>query len=185
MTRTTALVTARLRMRPYREDDIDRLWRLWTDVDVRRYLWDDETIDRDTAAAAVRDSIACSAEHDFGHWAVCRRDGADDEVIGFCGLRIHEALPEVELMYGFAPVHWGAGLATEGSRAWLRYGFEALDRPRIWAVTDTPNERSQAVMRRLGMRFEKRFDHNGLDTVRYVMERRDFTPADEPYEVIR
>jgi ribosomal-protein-alanine N-acetyltransferase len=185
MTRTTALVTARLRMRPYREDDINRLWRLWTDAGVRRYLWDDTVIARDTAAEAVRDSMSCTAEHGFGHWAVCHRDGGDDEVIGFCGLRIHEALPEVELMYGFYPARWGRGLAAEGSRAWLRYGFEMLDKPRIWAVTDAPNERSQAVMRRLGMRFDRRFEQNGLDTVCYAIDREDFTPTDEPYEVVR
>lgn len=185
MIRTTALLTARLRLRPYRERDVDRLWHLWTDPAVRRYLWDDAIIDRDTAAGVVRESMACTAEHDFGHWAMCRRDGDDDSIIGFCGLRVHEALPEVELLYGLDPAVWGLGLASEAARAWLRYGFEQLGRDRIWALTDTPNERSQAVMRRLGMRFDARLDHDGQDSVRYIIERGAFTPADEPYEVTR
>lgn len=185
MTRTPALHTARLRMRPYREADIDRLWQLWTAPAVRRYLWDDEVIARDTAAAAVRDSIACTAAHGFGHWAVCRRDGADDQIIGFCGLRIYEALPEVELMYGLDPACWGQGLAAEGARAWLRFGFEALDRARIWAVTDAPNARSEAVMQRLGMRFDRRYAVAGRPHVRYVIARDEFVPIDEPYEVAR
>jgi RimJ/RimL family protein N-acetyltransferase len=74
MRRVTALDTARLRLRPYRDSDLDALHRLWTDPDVRRYLWDDTIIDRQLAEATMRASIACTAEH--GCWAVCRR--ADD-----------------------------------------------------------------------------------------------------------
>jgi ribosomal-protein-alanine N-acetyltransferase len=184
MARTAALLTARLRQRPYREDDLDRLWRLWTDPDVRRYLWDDQVIPRDTAAATMRDSMTSTAAHGFGHWAVTWRDG-EDALIGFCGLRRREEAPgEVELIYGLEPALWGCGLIAEAARAWLRFGFETLGRTRIWALTDAPNARSEAVMRRLGMRFEQRLLHNGLDSVRYVIDRDEFVVAAEPYEVL-
>lgn len=185
MVRTAALRTARLHQRPYREADADHLWRLWTDPEVRRYLWDDRVIDRETAAATMRDSIACTNAHGFGHWAVTWRDGAE-ALIGFCGLRWREEAPaEVELVYGLQPALWGRGLITEAARAWLRYGFEVLGRSHIWALTDAPNARSEAVMRRLGMRFDRRLMHNGLDSVRYVIGRDELTPGDEPYEVLR
>lgn len=183
MARTAALRTTRLRQRPYREDDLDALWRIWTDADVRRYLWDDQVISRDTAAETMRASIASTAAHGFGHWAVTWRDG--EELIGFCGLKLRDDAPdEVELIYGLEPALWGQGLIAEAARAWLRFGFETLGRPRIWALTDAPNARSEAVMRRLGMRFDQRLMYNGLDSVRYVIGREEFVVPDEPYEVL-
>ena len=91
MSCTAPLVTARLSMRPYREDDLDAL-------------------------------------------------------IGFCGLRLMDGGPEVELMYGLAPAHWGRGLVTEGAAAWLARGFERDGRERIWALTDAPNLRAGVVV---------------------------------------
>jgi RimJ/RimL family protein N-acetyltransferase len=46
------------------------------------------------------------------------------------------------------------GYATEAATAWLDHGFDTLGFPRIISITDTPNERSLAVMRRLGMTFD-------------------------------
>ena len=33
--------TARILLRPYTREDVDRLRALWTAPEVRRYLWDD------------------------------------------------------------------------------------------------------------------------------------------------
>jgi RimJ/RimL family protein N-acetyltransferase len=181
--RTAAILTARLRLRPYRDDDVDALWRMWTDPDVRRYLWDDKVISRATAEETMRESIASTAANGFGHWALTWRDS--EELIGFCGLRRREEAPgEVELIYGLQPALWGRGLIAEAARAWLRFAFERLQRPRVWALTDAPNARSQAVMRRLGMQFDQRLLHNGLDSVRYVIRRDGYVAPDELYEVI-
>ncbi|MDX2166186.1 MAG: GNAT family N-acetyltransferase [Deltaproteobacteria bacterium] len=173
MPRIAPLRTARLSMRPYRNDDLDALHGLWTDAAVRRWLWDDQVIDRATAAAAIQESIDCTATHGFGHWAVSLHE--DETVIGFCGLRLTDGGPEVELLYGLHPRLWGRGLASEGAAAWLRAGFEQFGRQRIWALTDAPNTRSEAVMQRLGMRFTERFRQaNGLDGVRYVITREEW-----------
>jgi ribosomal-protein-alanine N-acetyltransferase len=172
MSRIAPLLTERLSMRPYRSDDLDALHRLWTDPEVRRYLWDDKVIDRATAVAAMQQGIDCTAAHDFGHWAVSER-GAD-ELIGFCGLRLLDDGPEIELLYAFLPAYWGRGLATEAASAWLSAGFTTFAHERIWALTDAPNVRSEAVMQRLGMRFVERGPYNGLDTVRYVITREEW-----------
>jgi RimJ/RimL family protein N-acetyltransferase len=39
-------------------------------------------------------------------------------------------------------------------RSWLDYAFGALRVPRVISITDRPNVRSLAVMRRLGMTFD-------------------------------
>jgi ribosomal-protein-alanine N-acetyltransferase len=179
MVRIAAIETARLRMRPYVESDVDALHRLWTDADVRRYLWDDKVIDRATADETMRGSMQSTAEQGFGHWAVC--SPGSDALIGFCGLKSMDESADVELLYGFLPAYWRRGLATEAAHAMLRFAFEEHGKPRVYAITDTPNLASAAVMQRLGMQFEKRYDYNGLDSVRYVILREAFVPGTAPY----
>jgi RimJ/RimL family protein N-acetyltransferase len=99
-----------------------------------------------------------------------------EQLIGFCGLRLMDGGPELELMYGLLPRYWGRGLVTEGAAAWLTVGFDTLQRPQLWALTDAPNQRSVAVMQRLGMRFSERVQQpSGIDAVRYVISREEWT----------
>jgi RimJ/RimL family protein N-acetyltransferase len=167
------LVTARLELRPCGPADVDALHALWTDPEVRRFLWDGEVIPRQRAAAAVADSAASFAREGFGQWVV-RRAGTP-EPVGFCGLRRVD--DEVELLYGLWPAHQGLGLASEASRAVLRHGFGALGLARIVARTDPPNRASVRVMERLGMRFEWERVLHGLPTVQYALAREDLGPV--------
>jgi ribosomal-protein-alanine N-acetyltransferase len=181
MRRIAAIDTARLRLRPYRDSDLDALHALWTDTQVRRYLWDDAIIERTLAAEVMRASIATTAAVGFGHWAVC--PAAEEDLIGFCGFRPLAETSDIEILYGLLPSHWGRGLATEAAHAMLRFGFEEAGFARVIAITDVPNTASVAVMRRLNMQFDARFVHNGLDSVRYVMRREAFRPAHGRYIV--
>ena len=71
-----------------------------------------------------------------------------------CGLHRQSSRPQdVEVAWRLAHEHWGHGYATEAGRAWLAYGFETLGLDRIISMTDEPNVRSLAVMRRLGLTY--------------------------------
>jgi len=79
---------------------------------------------------------------------------ADGEFLGMCGLhRLRERPGDIEVGWRLAYQHWGQGYATEAATAWLDYGFDVLGLPRVISVTDEPNVRSLAVMRRLGLTF--------------------------------
>lgn len=143
------LETARLRLRPYGEGDLDALHDLWIDERVRRYLWDDVVIPRDLAESTMRDAIESFDARGIGQWVVMRRD--DEKIIGFCGFRTIGDSPEIELLYGLLPPYWGQGLAVEAAQAVLRYGFERQGFPHVWARTDPPNAASIRVMQRLAM----------------------------------
>ncbi len=57
--RMSCLETNRLLLRPLSPSDLDYLHGLWTEPLVRRYLWDDQVISRDEAAAVIQASLAC------------------------------------------------------------------------------------------------------------------------------
>ena len=143
------LQTLRLSLRPIVTDDIDALHALWTNAEVRRYLWDDAIIDLERVVTEINYSIASFYIYKFGLWAITLKGSS--QIIGFCGLKRFGNPPETELLYGLHPDHWHQGYATEAAREILRYGFEELQHDRIYAGRDLPNIASQAVMQRLGM----------------------------------
>jgi RimJ/RimL family protein N-acetyltransferase len=169
------LRTPRLRLRPAAAADVDALHALWTDARVRRWLWDDLVIPRETAEQVVAASEASFAAAGYGQWVVEGVAGAG--LVGFAGLRPIEGgagPPEIELLYGLAPPHWGRGYAAEASRAVLAHGFGRCGLARIAGRTDSPNRASARVLERLGMRFEGERDVAGRPTLNYALAREEF-----------
>ena len=168
--------TSRLRLRPATVADLDELHRLWIDPGVRRYLWDDEVIPIEQAAAVIETSQTLFEENGYGLWVVCPREV--ETIIGFCGYLFFHDPPELELVYGIRTAEWGKAFATEAARAMIRHGFEELSFNRIQASTDAPNQASVRVMEKAGMTFDKRTLTNGLDTIYYSITREAFQQSE-------
>jgi [ribosomal protein S5]-alanine N-acetyltransferase len=163
------LATAQLRLRPIAPADRARLLAIFRDPYVRRYLWDSQLTSFEDVDPIIAASEASFREHGMGLWCAAERGAKSAETIGFAGLR-PTPNREFELIYGFLPEHWGRGFASECARALMVDGF-ARGLARIWAGTDLENKASERVMRRLGMRFDRREVVNGLPQVFYVIER--------------
>jgi ribosomal-protein-alanine N-acetyltransferase len=162
------------------ENDTDDLHRLLTDPVIRKYLWDDQIIPRETVVEVIEGSRFTFEEHGFGMWAVSSKD--DPGLIGFCGLRYFEdgqsGKPEVEILYGILPEHCGKGLATEAAKAVLKYGFEEKKLAQIYAGADPPNTASFRVMEKINMQYSRRVAINDVDTIYYVVQREDFQASE-------
>jgi RimJ/RimL family protein N-acetyltransferase len=157
--------TERLILRPFREADRDAFAALNADPAVA--IWVGGPHDRAESDAMMDRINAHIAEHGFGLWAVERK--ADGRLLGFDGLQtVKEGAlpvgPGVEIGWRLIPDAWGGGYATEGARAALAWGFANLDVAEILSFTAQRNERSEAVMRRIGMTRapERDFDHPRL-----------------------
>jgi RimJ/RimL family protein N-acetyltransferase len=164
-----ALWTPRLHLEPLLPRDAGIAHALWTHPEVRRYLWDDAVISRDTAANVTRGSARDFAARRFGLWLLFARD-SPGSLVGFCGLRTDGVGDEPELLFGLHPDYWRRGLAQEAARAVLRHAFTTSGLRRVIAATDVPNVRSARTLAALGLRFDRRADHNGLDTFFYSIE---------------
>ncbi|HMA15550.1 MAG TPA: GNAT family N-acetyltransferase [Kiloniellaceae bacterium] len=162
------LATGRLLLRPWRDGDLAPFAALNGDPEVMAHFPKTLTpAESDAMAGRIQ---AALAERGFGWWAAEAPGVAP--FIGFIGLSVPDFgahfLPPghrvVEVGWRLARPFWGRGYATEGAREALRFGFEALGLAEIVAFTTTTNARSQAVMRRLGMRHDPAddFDHPKL-----------------------
>jgi RimJ/RimL family protein N-acetyltransferase len=151
------LETARLRLRRLTADDVDHLVELDADPEVMRYL----TNGRPTPVDVVRDEQLprLLAQYDrhpaLGRWAAL--DRLDGDFLGWFALDPSDDGGEAELGYRLRRAVWGRGLATEGSRALVRYAFEVAGVRRVWAETMAVNGRSRAVMAKAGLRYVRTF----------------------------
>ncbi len=97
--------------------------------------------------------------HGFGLWAM-EVDGIFAGWLGLMRPRFEAHFtPCVEVGYRLRTEFWGRGLATEGARAVLRYGFERLKLEEIVSFTVPSNTRSRRVMEKIGLTFSEDFDH--------------------------
>ncbi|HTX34035.1 MAG TPA: GNAT family N-acetyltransferase [Bryobacteraceae bacterium] len=157
--------TPRLVLQPFAPEDLDALQALWTDPDVRRYLWDDQVVSRSRAAEVLAGALTGAGRHGIGYWTI--RQALAGEVIGDVGFQFIPQTADVELMCCLRPQFWSLGLAAEAAGAALEYFWRTTPFPRVFARADLPNQRSIRLMERLAMR------HRKTDTalVTYALER--------------
>ena len=144
------LTTPRLLLRSWRSDDLPAFAELNADPEVMRYLGHVLTgAQSEELASDIQDLFL---RRGIGMLPVERR--ADGAFLGICGVSHTPWYPDEEIGWRFAKEHWGHGYATESAAAWMTWAFSELDVPRLISVTDVPNARSIAVMKRLGMTFD-------------------------------
>jgi RimJ/RimL family protein N-acetyltransferase len=166
------LETERLRLRQWRDDDVDALWEIVTQPE---YL---ETMPAKTYEE-TRQQVAVFqarwAADGYCHWAACDRESGT--LIGRVGLMCHRDWPLAdrpvpEVGWSLHRDWWGRGLATEGGRAGVEAWREHLpDEPRLYSFTLPRNRRSRAVMERLGFTHRGEAHWHGYDTVWYALDR--------------
>ncbi len=145
------LSTERLLLRRWRAEDREPFAELNADPEVMRYFRG--TLDRAASDAFVDRIEASFEERGYGLWAAEVVDSGT--FIGFIGLALQtfEApfTPALEIGWRLARPAWGYGYATEGARAALEFGFGPAGFDEIVSMTTATNQRSRAVMERLGM----------------------------------
>lgn len=151
--------TERILLRQWREADFPHFAALTADPEVMQYF--PATLSAEESDALGRRCRDLIAERGWGFWAAEER--LSGEFMGFIGLHIPTAplpfAPCVEIGWRLAQKWWGKGLATEGARGALQFGFRELDLDSIVSFTALVNHRSEAVMKRLGMQREATFEH--------------------------
>ena len=86
------------------------------------------------------------------HLALERR--ADGALLGAIGLAVEPEHGRAEIGYWVGVRYWGAGYATEATRALIAYAFDELGLNRVFAFHLSTNPASGRVMEKAGMRFE-------------------------------
>jgi RimJ/RimL family protein N-acetyltransferase len=153
------LHTERITLVPLADEHLEWEVELDGDAEVMRYL-DGRARTREEVEAAHGQRIASAEQVDgLGFWVGVV--GAD--FVGWWLLRPAHGPDQpddprvADLGYRLLRRHWGKGLASEGARELVRYGFDDVGLARIIAQTLAVNARSRAVMERIGLTYVRTF----------------------------
>ena len=152
------LETDRLILRRLLLEDLDALFVLYNDPEIRQYF-PEGTLTYEETKEELEWFLNGHPEHpELGLWATIHKETG--QFIGRCGLLpwTIEECDEVEIAYMIAKDYQRQGLATEAAQAILQYGFEKLGLSRLICLMDPANSASQKVARKIGMTLEKEVD---------------------------
>jgi RimJ/RimL family protein N-acetyltransferase/protein-tyrosine phosphatase len=166
------LTTRRLILRPFTTGDARALHAILSVEGVLRFFPKTEPPSPDAVERLIAAQRLQWAERGLGRWAVELRDGG--ELIGWNGLDPVGETAETEIGFLLNRPFWGRGLAVEGAREVLRFGFETRGLERVVALAHPENAASQRVVEKLGMTFANRAEYFGMEMCRYVLGAEDY-----------
>lgn len=156
------LNTERLVLRHLEPDDLEPLFALYRDHEMRRY-YPDGTRNREETREELEWFLHGHPRRpELGLWAtVGRRSG---EFLGRCGLLPWhiQGVDEVELAFMIKKERWREGLATEAAQGIINHAREVLALRRLVCLVMPGNTASAGVAAKVGMVFEREYtDEHG------------------------
>lgn len=166
--------TERLILRRYAEEDKADFINLFTDAAVMTYVGDG-VLTPEQAEAFWQKLFEKLYPQNFNIWAIFAKE--DFAYIGHAGIYPRPARErDWEFVYFLNRNDWGKGYATEIARRIIRYGFEELGLPEVFATVDDVHSASIRVLEKAGMSFKNyEFDEEGRFSVYSIskIHRRD------------
>ncbi|MCB0104736.1 MAG: GNAT family N-acetyltransferase [Caldilineaceae bacterium] len=149
------LETPRLLLRHLEPTDLDDLYALYRDPEMRRYF-PDGTLTYEETKEELEWYLHGHPDYpQLGLWATLLK--ADKRFIGRCGLLpwTIDGQDEVEIAYMIAKPYWRQGLGAEAARGIRDYGFQTLKLPRLISMMYPENQASINTAKKIGMTFDK------------------------------
>jgi RimJ/RimL family protein N-acetyltransferase len=143
------LTTARLELCNIGPEHRDFVLRHFADPEVNRFLVDADPVREPADADEIIEFYEEPERRLRNRWVLLERPQL--EAIGTVGLHaLDRRRRKVEIGYDLDPARWGRGLMSEALSAVLDHVFDTLGLYRIEAFVDVDNDRSGALLRRLG-----------------------------------
>lgn len=150
---TPALTTKRLILRKFAGNDIEALYKIFSDEEVNQFLpWFPLTTVEDARVFYKKQFESKDREQCSYHYAVCLKE--DNYPIGYVNVGTDDGY---DFGYGLRKEFWHRGIATEAGRAVIRQ-LTKDGIPYITATHDINNPRSGEVMKRLGMTYRYSYE---------------------------
>jgi len=157
------LESQRMTLRYLVPEDLNALFELYRDPEVRRYFPDGTRTLEETRQELEWFRHGHPDHHRLGLWATLERSSG--AFLGRCGLlpwKI-DGQHEVELAFLIDKSRWGEGFATEAATAIASHAWTALGIQRLICLITPGNTASIRVAQKVGMAFERELtDEYGL-----------------------
>ncbi|WP_300672877.1 GNAT family N-acetyltransferase [Desulfoluna sp.] len=172
------LSSLRLVFRPMEACDLAFMRRFLSDGELTRWL----PVDYPCPLDLIHIHVDRRLEHwdRFGFGTFVLQDAETMDPVGYCGLEHVVDSPFIDLRYGVTQEAQGRGLAFEAALRIVAHGFQGLQLPRIYGAAMPENRASVAVLKKLGMRPDKRFDCYGDNLFSASVDKATFEQQEWP-----
>ena len=166
------LHTGRLTPVPLADEHLDWEVELDSDPEAMRYLSGRASTRQEVEAGHARRLAAAHKVDGLGFWVGL----LDEEFVGWWTLQPAHGPDQpddpgvADLGYRLLRRHWRKGLASEGARELVRYGFDDIGLDRVIAQTLALNAGSRAVMERVGLSYVRTFPTSMTEPVEGLEE---------------
>lgn len=150
--------TERLYCRNLTSADAQAFFDLNEDPEVLKYTGD-TPFSQVTDAKDFLNNYTEYQKQGYGRWAVIRK--SDGVFLGWCGLKYHSDMDQVDLGFRFFRKYWNRGYASESAQGAIIYAFSDLELDRLIGRVQEGNEASVHVLKKLGFQLERKFDFEG------------------------
>jgi ribosomal-protein-alanine N-acetyltransferase len=150
------IVTDRLTLRPFNENDCEPMFKLRTNLEMYKYTPDGPWLSQNDFYEFLKFAKWLYSDNKERFWfrhffAVILK--STNAFIGYCGIGNPEFNPKlVEVFYGIDCNYWEKGYATEVTKALLNYGFNYLYLDKIVGFAQKENIASLRVLEKAGLK---------------------------------
>lgn len=147
------LQTERLILRAMCDEDLEFVFRQFSDPLVSQYLMDEPALTSYEEAQSIIDSYKDSETKNRHRWVALLK--ADWTPIGTCGFHRWDKMHRrAEIGYDTCPSYWGQGLMAEAVRAIIDSAFARMSLHRLDALVCCGNHRSINLLQKMGFQQE-------------------------------
>jgi ribosomal-protein-alanine N-acetyltransferase len=175
------LETERLLLREILPTDAEAMFALDNNPNVHRYLGN-KTVETIEQCQGYIESIRNQyIQNGIGRFAVVLKE--TNEVIGWSGIKFiteyeNDHINFYDIGYRLQEKHWGKGYASESAKAWLDYGFNEMNIPKMYASANKENSGSIKILKKIGMQIVSEFDWREIPCYWFELENERFKNID-------
>jgi len=152
----------RLGFRNWRNEDLEEFAKLNSDIAVMEHF--PKTLSKKEVEELIGKLKNHFSENGFTYYATEILE--TNEFIGMIGIAFQKYktkfTPAIDIGWRLKRSAWGKGYATEGAKKCLEYAFNELEIKKIIAICTIKNNKSENVMKKLGMIKKGEFNHPEL-----------------------
>lgn len=150
---TPELVTERLILRKFTEEDREALYEILKDEEVNRFLPWFPAASLEAVETFLKEHYLDSYKKESGYqYAICLK--GENRPVGYIGVSMEESH---DLGYSLRKEYWNQGIVTEAGRAVIEQARKD-GIPYLTATHDVKNPASGAVMEKLGMSYQYSYE---------------------------
>ena len=156
--------TDRIILRELEVTDVQAMFELDSNPDVQKYLGNKPIHSLAEAEAQIQFIRQQYADLGIGRWAII--DKPTNKFVGWGGLKfrtdvVNNHTNYYDVGYRLIQRFWGQGYATESAKASVKYAFEVLNVPAVYAMAHRDNMASRNALQKTGLKITTQLEYEG------------------------